>query len=462
MKTILPFQKAKLLCVLLLLISNISHSQTVLDEKFEGTTMPTGWTFQSTISDPNYSYTWEFFDAYDDVEVYTSPTKTQNEWLISPSFNLTSYSNLYLTFSPWIYINRADFAANVFDFNVLVSSDGGVNWATIWSDNLLDLNNFDQKAFYYRTITKSLKNYCGLNMNNVKIAFQFTGNGKASTYLNFVALMDVKISSDCPVTTLSKLNSNSISWFAVDDFSGTYEIEYGALGFSPGTGTTVNGLSGTTYVFPSLMGKYDCYIRTNCGGSTSGWNKMTFSNTIQEVTTNQTTSNSSTISWLGYSELYQIEYGLGNFTQGTGIILDDITGQSYTFTGLIPNSNYKYYIRSKSVTSSQNTANTKLQKKQATDFGPWTSGTFTTTTLSINNTVFNNKFSLSPNPTNNILNIEIQEPIKAINIINIAGQTIKIKNFANKQIDVSTLQNGIYFIEIITEKGSHLEKFIKK
>jgi hypothetical protein len=455
--------KKYLQIILIVLLANLGFSQTLVDEKFEGTAVPLGWTLQSTLSDP--LYTWTFYDSYDDFEVYASDTNVQNEWLISPSYNLTTYSNLYLTFSPWMYVKRSDFTANVFNFNVLVSSNGGTTWTNLWSNSLLTLDNFDQRAFYDRTISKSLQNYCGLNMNNVKIAFQFTSN-VISTDLNFVALQDVKISTDCPVTTLSKFNSNAISWFPIDNFSGTFDLEYGPIAFSQGSGTLVTGLSGTSYVFPAVMSKFDCYIRTNCGSSTSEWSKMTFYNRIQELTNSQTTSSSNTINWLGYSNYYQIEYGLGNFTQGTGTFIDDAVGNSYGITGLSANAFYTCYVRSKSVTPSQNVngqvnnSSNAFNTNSTTVFGPWLSNTFTTTSLA-NSSFHKLDFSISPNPTQNSLTIKTDEKINTIHIIDILGRKTNITNFENNKIDVSNLQNGVYFLEIADENGLQIEKFIK-
>ena len=72
-----------------------------------------------------------------------------------------------------------------------------------------------------------------------------------------------------------------------------------------------------------------------------------------------------------------------------------------------------------------------------------------------------NSFNLSPNPTNSILSIETQEKITSISLINILGKKTNISNFENNKIDVSALQNGVYFIEIATEKGLQTQKFIK-
>jgi uncharacterized delta-60 repeat protein len=70
-------------------------------------------------------------------------------------------------------------------------------------------------------------------------------------------------------------------------------------------------------------------------------------------------------------------------------------------------------------------------------------------------------FSISPNPSNSILNIQNQETLKSINIIDLLGRKTNITNFENNKIDVTNLQNGIYFLEIATDNGLQIQKFIK-
>ncbi len=446
MKTILQMKKTIQVFVLILFTSNISNAQTLLDEKFEGTSMPIGWSFQSTITDP--TYTWTFYDGYDDVEIAESETTPQNEWIISPSYNLSTFSNIYLSFSPWMYVNRVDFVADTFDFKVLISTNNGVSWTEIWNDDSLNTTNLDGSYFYDRTISKSLQSFCGVGMTNVKIGFQFISNGTTTNY-NGVYLMDVKLSTECPVTTLSKFSSTSISWFPVDNFSGTYDIEYGGIGFTQGTGTQINGLSTTTYNFPSSMCKYDCYIRTNCGGTTSAWSKVSNNNSIQDLYNSNTTSDSNQINWTGYSSNYDIEYGVGNFAQGTGNLISNVPGFTYILNGLTANTNYRYYIRSNC----------------SGVFGYWSRKNFITSTLSVDEVDIKNKIRIFPNPTSNFVNIESEQiVIESIQLFDIEGRYIKTNlKMLNKNIlDLSNLSKGIYILKVKTMEGIKNIKIIKE
>ena len=71
------------------------------------------------------------------------------------------------------------------------------------------------------------------------------------------------------------------------------------------------------------------------------------------------------------------------------------------------------------------------------------------------------KITLYPNPTNSILNVQMQQKIEAINIVDTSGRTTAIKTLSSNSIDVSSLANGVYFIEITTVDGQFRKKFIK-
>lgn len=446
MKTILHMKKVIPFFILLLITSNSSNAQTLLDESFEGTSMPTGWTFQSTTSEP--FYTWTFYDQYDDLEVAESNIAPQNEWVISPSYDLSTFSNIYLTFSPWMYFNREDMVADAFDFKVLISTDNGTSWTEIWNEDSLNTTNLDGTYFYDRTISKSLQSFSGAGMTNVKIGFQFISNGTSTNY-NAIYLMDVKISTDCPITTLSNLSSTEISWFPIDNFTGTFDIEYGEIGFTQGTGTLINGLTTTAYSFPSNMCRYDVYIRTNCGGTTSNWSKQTFRNYIQDLFNSDTTSSSNQINWTGYSSHYDIEYGIGDFTLGTGTLLSNVPGFTYVLNDLSPDTNYKYFIRSNCDGI----------------FGGWRSNTFTTMTLSLNEMEIKNNIRLYPNPTSNIINIEAEHiEIESIQLFDIEGRFISTntKSLNKNIIDLSNFSTGIYIVKIKTKEGIQNIKIIKE
>ena len=72
--------------------------------------------------------------------------------------------------------------------------------------------------------------------------------------------------------------------------------------------------------------------------------------------------------------------------------------------------------------------------------------------------------TIYPNPTSEKLFISSNNTIiETIVIYTILGETIKsVKSFSSNQLDVSTLSNGMYFIEISSKEGKLVKKFIKK
>ena len=69
--------------------------------------------------------------------------------------------------------------------------------------------------------------------------------------------------------------------------------------------------------------------------------------------------------------------------------------------------------------------------------------------------------NIYPNPTLGKLNIASADKINTLSITNIIGKEILfIKDFSANTIDLSSYKNGFYFININTDKGTHIEKII--
>ena len=89
-----------------------------------------------------------------------------------------------------------------------------------------------------------------------------------------------------------------------------------------------------------------------------------------------------------------------------------------------------------------------------------------TVSMNCNGTVGVNEYLLKsmniyPNPTLGQLHIDSQIKINKISISNILGkQVFFTEDFSTNTIDLSSLENGVYFINISTNKGMHIEKII--
>ena len=68
--------------------------------------------------------------------------------------------------------------------------------------------------------------------------------------------------------------------------------------------------------------------------------------------------------------------------------------------------------------------------------------------------------NIYPNPTSGKITINTNEIIESIYVKNIIGKDVNQYNRNNKNIDLSLLENGVYFINIKTQKGIHIKKLI--
>lgn len=71
------------------------------------------------------------------------------------------------------------------------------------------------------------------------------------------------------------------------------------------------------------------------------------------------------------------------------------------------------------------------------------------------------KMAIYPNPVSEILNIQTEDEILAATVYDSTGKTINTSAHSN-QINVSNLTKGLYIINIVTDKATYVQKFIKK
>lgn len=71
------------------------------------------------------------------------------------------------------------------------------------------------------------------------------------------------------------------------------------------------------------------------------------------------------------------------------------------------------------------------------------------------------KVKLYPNPTSDILNVEISEKVTAIEVYDMVGQLVKSGKDGSKSLNLTSLQKGVYVVKVVTESYTHTEKLIK-
>ena len=88
-------------------------------------------------------------------------------------------------------------------------------------------------------------------------------------------------------------------------------------------------------------------------------------------------------------------------------------------------------------------------------------------TTGVNSYLGNNLgFKIYPNPANNIFNVIITDEVNSLEsnlkILDVSGKILFNLSTKNKQtqIDISKIENGIYFLEVINETDTFVKKII--
>ncbi|AGC78719.1 putative secreted protein (Por secretion system target) [Nonlabens dokdonensis] len=183
--------------------------------------------------------------------------------------------------------------------------------------------------------------------------------------INQPSMMDIFTgTATCPtcfaVTMLTTNNITAdgaeIGWTATGTET-AWEVEYGPVGFTPGSGTTVNATA-NPWPISGLMSEtdYDVYVRADCGMGdiSSNQGPVTFTTTPScpmpsAFAPLPTTATSIPFTWDANgntSTNFEIEYGPSPYTLGNGgTTITGVTAPFADVTGLIPNTTYDFYVR---------------------------------------------------------------------------------------------------------------------
>ena len=326
------------------------------------------------------------------------------------------------------------------------------------------------------------------------------------------------------IVVSTSVNSSILSWTSS---LSSFEVEYGAPNFVLGTGTAINNITATTATINGLTANtsYEYYVRSNCGSSNysvwvgpisfktpcdavvtfpfvegfdSGAIPSCWSNSTVIGSTNWTyvstngnnsitprtgagmaefrtsTSGNKTklvtppldltgvtspqlefyyanVNWVGDIDELRIFYR----TSATGAwvqIGSDYITENATWTQVVlplPNPTATYYI------AFEGTSNWArgLNLDDVTISGPLSNTNFDTASLNI-----------YPNHTKDYLNISYKDNIKSIEVYNLLGQQVMIKNINSNEtsLNLSELASGTYLARIITEDGLKTVKVVKE
>lgn len=261
----------KLLLFFMSLYSFIAFGQ--LSENFEGTTFPpTGWAVFDNGVGPVVSWArttnttltrnGSVGAAYLNREA-VAVGQTASDWLVTPQVAVPASGQLQLRF-----FTRQTLATNegsIYSIRVSTASQNNIADFTsvpqTWTELTLNttFNVYEQKIV-------NLNAFAG---QNIYIAFVMENNNGDRWLID-----DVKIDQPCTINTnlnaVPNATSATLSWTS-QSATGPWEIEYGPVGFTQGTGTIVSAPT-NPFVLTGLQAitEYSYYVRTVCDPDLSG------------------------------------------------------------------------------------------------------------------------------------------------------------------------------------------------
>lgn len=258
----------------------LGNAQVLLNETFSGTTLPTTWTVQQF----NANETWrhivdeESNNGYATVD-YDEDMEDQNEWLITPSLNLTNdFSTYNLLFKVGMSYYWGVSPYNNYDVLVKVSVDNGTTWTQLWTEN--DLGTFAN--WEMNSVRLNISQFIG--QPNVKFAFQYVGNDGAGLSIDDVIVegyVNAPIGPDCG-SIISPLNGATgvqyspnipLSWnrpttgssaTAYKLYFGTNETQLSLLGSTANQNIGITGGAATTTYYWQIVPTNDIGDAQGC------------------------------------------------------------------------------------------------------------------------------------------------------------------------------------------------------
>ena len=164
------------------------------------------------------------------------------------------------------------------------------------------------------------------------------------------------------------------------------------------------------------------------------------------------TDTTATVTWSGDAESYDISYGERGFGEGQGEIVQGVTGNSYTLTGLESDMLYDVYVRAicqPGVTSGWSDRVGFSAAIHQVDRGM--------------------AVSIHPNPTTGATTISLSgvSGEVAIAVIDLSGRTVKscsvvCNGDCAKTVTVDDLAAGAYFVRITANGTNTVKKLVVK
>ena len=266
-------------------------------------------------------------------------------------------------------------------------------------------------------------------------------------------------------------NSATIGWAFEGDVL-DFEAEYGAQGFTQGSGTTLHPSESFLHLSNLQPGTcYDIYVRCGCGSNLWGnWSSITFCTdtlvppVIPDPDTCSAVFNlhvinvdttSATIGWAfeGDPDQFEAEYGIQGFTQGNGTTVH-LTESYLYLQDLLPGTCYDVYVRCLCDTLG----------------GEWSMITFCTDTLvppvidtvGIHNYV-NCEVKIYPNPAYGHCTLHFgQERPEMVRLYAITGELLQEIVPQKETLELRLLERGVFLLYCEMKSGVVVRKIVNR
>ncbi len=347
--------------------------------------------------------------------------------ITSPCFDLSSATEANFTFKYHMFGST-----NAGSVALEVSNNEGVTWTSLW-------NQTGNQGNQWLTVNIDLAAYIG---SGIQLRFNRITGG---TWQADVAIDDIGLNDggttpvDCDTLNFNDYTLNS---FSTQDSNGANSIGNG------GTSLTLTNNTWKYIDFP-----YTVTVNTVI--------ELEFSSTSEGEIHGIGFENDNSLTSSFYFKFYGTQnYGITNFdnyTSGTTTYVITV-GDSYT--GVMDR---LVFINDNDAGSGNNStfANVKIYETSCpSSRGEVVFGERVDILGNEDENTFNMK--MYPNPVRDILHVETTGIENAsYRIVNMLGQTVLRGSYIN-QIEVGTLNSGMYFLEVNTGKKSVSQKFIKK
>lgn len=246
-------------------------------ESFNGSALPTGWVNSNNTSSTSSAALWKFSGSmgYDATQVTnhsgsvghfawadgSTPVPSRVE-LTTDSINMSALTNPMVRF--YLFSNNVSNPSSG-NNTIFIDFYDGSNWNdSIWG--------YSGNSPIWQEIDVLLNSYT--ITGKCLIRFVVDQSQAAVAYHNDIAIDDITVDNvpTCPKPTgltssTSTANSITLSW--VTGGATSWEVEYGPVGHSAGSGTIVSANTSTNYVLSGLSPAtiYEIYVRDYCSAT---------------------------------------------------------------------------------------------------------------------------------------------------------------------------------------------------